>query len=290
MKLPMVGPMTRATTTEELAAVAGVAGDLGIGPITPVVVSLAKHSIFQLAPLPVVARLRSFGPARARADLARELGIARHLAARDAPIVRPARGIDPGPHLRGRCAMTLWEFMPHRPVASDADAFAIALALRQFHEAFASFGEALPLFSDPIDTVGEMLADRRSVPHVAAADRAFLSGLYVRLREALSGYTYRSVPIHGDAHPGNALLTDGGAVWGDLETACLGPVEQDIACLPASAWPAFGAFDHDLTRCLADLKSLCVVVWCRADQGRGPELDQAAAYHLTLLRERFGQC
>ena len=127
----------RATTAEELEAVAGVAAGLGVGPVTPVVVSLAKHTIVRLAPLPLVARVHSRGGlSEARAGLAREVSVAGYLAARHAPVIRPAGSIDPGPYVRGRCAMTIWEFTPHRAVASDADAWLAARALRQFHEAF----------------------------------------------------------------------------------------------------------------------------------------------------------
>ena len=279
----------RATTSEELEAVAGVAAELGVGPVTPVVVSLAKHTVVRLAPLPLVARVRStVGLGEARADLAHEVSVANYLAARHAPVVRTARSIDPGPHVRDRCTMTIWEFTPHRAVASDADAWLAARALRQFHEAFAPFGDALPLFTAAIDGCGDLAATSKWTPSLGAGDRQFLSRLYAQLREALSGYTYRSTPLHGDAHLGNALLTKAGAVWGDLESVCSGPREWDVACLPVSTWPAFDGVDLDLTRCLADLRSLCVAVWCWADYDRSLQVNEAAEHHLRSLRTRFG--
>ena len=70
----MLVRVMRATTAEELEAVAGVAAGLGVGPVTPVVVSLAKHTIVRLAPLPLVARVHSGdGLSEARAGLAREV-------------------------------------------------------------------------------------------------------------------------------------------------------------------------------------------------------------------------
>jgi hypothetical protein len=285
----MLVRVMRATTAEELEAVAGVAAGLGVGPVTPVVVSLAKHTIVRLAPLPLVARVHSrAGLSEARAGLAREVSVAGYLAARHAPVIRPAGSIDPGPYVRGRCAMTIWEFTPHRAVASDADAWLAARALRQFHEAFAPFGEALPLFTVGIGACGDLVATRSRTPGLGAEDRQFLSTLHARLREALSGYAYRSTPLHGDAHLGNALLTKAGAVWVDLEAVCSGPREWDIACLPVSTWPAFDGVNLDLTRCLADLRSLCVAVWCWADYGRSLQVNEAAEHHLRSLRTRFG--
>ena len=253
-----MAPVIRATTAEALETVASVAAALGVGPVTPGVVSLARHTLVRLAPLPFVARLRpAIDPGQARADLAREVGVAEYLAARHAPVIRPARTIDPGPHVRDRCVMTFWEFTPHRAVAGDADAWLAARALRQFHEAFAPFGEDLPPFTRSIDAVGGLIATRRRTPALGAEDRRFLSTLYARQHAALGGRAYRSVPIHGDAHLGNALRTEAGVVWGDLEAVCSGPREWDVASLPESAWTAFDGLDLDLTRSLADLRSLC---------------------------------
>ncbi len=184
--------------------------------------------------------------------------------------------------------MTIWEFTPHRAAASDTDAWVAARALRQFHEAFAPFGGDLPLFTGLIDSCGDLITTHGQITALGPKDLQFLSTLHARLRETLSGYTYRSVPIHGDAHLGNAFLTEAGCVWGDFETVCLGPREWDIASLPVSTWPAFDGFDLDFTRCLTDLRSLCVAVWCWADYGRSPQVDEAARHYLHFLQERFG--
>ena len=89
---------------------------------------------------------------------------------------------------------------------------------------------------------------------------------------------------HGDAHPGNLLLTRSGLVWTDFEDACLGPREHDIACLPPAAWPYFRAVDQALVRRCADLKSVCVAVWCGADASRSAEVREAAEYQLHRVR------
>lgn len=279
----------RATNAEELEAVAGVVAALGIGPVMPTVLARARHGIIRLVPLGVVARLWSGGALdRARAGLARELAVARHLAARNAPAIRPSREIDPGPHEHGRCVMTFWDFVPHR-AAREGDARAAALALERFHEGLASFDRPLPPFTDAIHDCGRLIADPDQLPRLAAEDRRFLGALHPRLCAALAGFDFSAVPIHGDPHLGNALVGGEGIVWGDLEAVCSGPREWDIACLPASTWTAFAGSDPDLTRCLADLRSLCVANWCWADYGRDAKLDEAAHHHLSLLRERLRQ-
>ncbi len=43
-----------------------------------------------------------------------------------------------------------------------------------------------------------------------------------------------NVPLHGDAHLRNMLMTNGQAVWIDWDDVCTGPIEWDIACLVVS--------------------------------------------------------
>ena len=38
--------------------------------------------------------------------------------------------------------------------------------------------------------------------------------------------------LHGEPHPGNLLRTKKGLLFGDLETACQGPIEFDVAHAP----------------------------------------------------------
>jgi hypothetical protein len=271
-----------------MAAVRAVAARLRVGPIEPVVVALAKHTTVRLAPLPLVARVQSaVSPSQAGGSLASELSIARYLAFRQAPTVRPATGIDPGPHLEGRCAMTLWEFVPHRAAETEADMQLAARALRRFHRAFESYGGALPLFTAAIDACEDTLAVPSRTPALEAGSRTFLSRLHIRLRGELSSHTYEHTPLHGDAHLGNVMLTDAGAVWADLEATCRGPREWDIVSLPEATWSEFNEVDADLIRCLADLRSLCVAVWCWADYGRSSAVNEAAEYHLQSLKARF---
>lgn len=278
--------MTVAPPMGELDAVAALAARLGLGPVTPVVLGRARHVVVRLDPCRLVARLAPPSGTDPQPGLAREVAVALHLAARHAPVVRPAACVDPGPHRVGPHAMTLWEFVPHAAVGEDR-AWAAALALGRLHAGLATYGADLPRLEHAIDAcAGLLVAD---VPALPAEDRAFLAALHARLRADLDGMAWRPVPIHGDAHLGNALLTHAGVVWTDLEAACLGPREWDIASLPPGAWPAFQGADPSLLDCLSALRGLCVALWCWAGHGRSRRVDEAACYHLGALRERFGQ-
>ena len=100
-------------------------------------------------------------------------------------------------------------------------------------------------------------------------------------------HVWQAVPLHGDAHLGNVLMTDGGAVWADLEATCIGPVEWDVASLPKSLWREFDKLNPELVSDLANLRSLCTATWCWADLNRSAEVKEAACYHLRRLRSRF---
>ncbi len=44
------------------------------------------------------------------------------------------------------------------------------------------------------------------------------------------------VPIHGDAHLGNVLITPHGARWNDFEDVSLGPRNGTLAGCPRPTW------------------------------------------------------
>lgn len=275
-------------TVDEADAIADVAAQLGLGPVVPAVLSLAEHAIVRLAPYPLVAKLRSAElPEEARVALGREVRIAAFLTEQQAPVVGPARIVDPGPHIRAACAMTLWDLVDHRAVGDEADARLAAQALGRVHEAMRPFDDDLPPFTAAIDAAGASIKSPDRSPRLAEDDRRFLSGVFDLLRDELSHCTHRLVPLHGDAHLGNALVTRDGVVWGDFEAACSGAHEWDVASLPESVWPVFEGLDHDLMRRLAALRSFCVAAWCWRRHGRDAAIDEAAEAHLGILRSRF---
>ena len=89
--------------------------------------------------------------------------------------------------------------------------------------------------------------------------------------------------MHGDVHLGNLLVAGDTAVWTDFEDACRGAAEIDIAGLPRALWLSFATADLDLIQICADLKSVCVAVWCAADP-RTAAMREAATYHFAEVR------
>jgi hypothetical protein len=76
---------------------------------------------------------------------AREVAVARHLAAAGAPIIPPSTAIEPGPHQHEGLVLSFWEFVE----ISDEpfDPFLAGRALRSCHEALIDFSGDLPILA-----------------------------------------------------------------------------------------------------------------------------------------------
>jgi Phosphotransferase enzyme family len=280
--------MFRLPLESELAAARDAAAEAGLGAVTPELLHLGNHTTVRLRPWPVVARVASGSSFDfSHHGLARELRVAAHLAARDAPSVRPISLAARGPYVENGCAVTLWEFVIGRPVASEQDELMAAGSLKLVHLALADFDAELPSFITKVESCETILSDPAQAPKLPARDRLFLERLYADLRRELAGIGGAWQPLHGDTHIGNVRITASGAIWMDLEAACLGPLEWDVVNLPAATWAEFSGLDLALVHLFAYVRSLCVAVWCWAEFERSAAAAEAAVYHLSELRRRF---
>ena len=235
----------------------------------------------------MVARVQSSEPLDTALHTAvREIAVARHLAKQGAPVLAPLDEGLAGPYVTASAVVTLWPYVEHEPPSDQADALLAAETLHAVHQAFNNYGGELPPYTQALDRCWSVLADVTASPALSEDDRDFLKTQYRRVRQEVEAMAGRPVPLHGDAHLGNFLLSDRGPVWTDFENACLGPPEQDIAGLPPTAWERFRDADQRLIERYADLKSVCVAVWCWADISRSAEIREAAEHHLNRLRRR----
>ena len=150
-----------------------------------------------------------------REHFAREVDIARHLAAVGAPAVRP---VEPaGPHERDGRVLTFWELVPDGP---EPDGAALGAALRACHDALRDYPGELPPLRALLDEAGEVA---RLALH--GDDRALVLDGLARVSERLPD---GGQAVHGDAGLLNVLP---GPVWNDWEDAVRAPVDWDLACL-----------------------------------------------------------
>jgi Ser/Thr protein kinase RdoA (MazF antagonist) len=262
---------------------------LGMGRVNPLFLHDSQHVSVRLLPYHVVARaMRVSGP-EAMARLTLEVDIARHLVGNGAPVAGPAADWPGGPHIQDGFVITLWEFVEH--VAANGDnprhVSEATDALRRVHRALSDYRGELPSFWLKLDRCDHLLENEATIPGLGPMDRAFLRSTYGCLRETVMRTPFEPVPIHGDAHLGNVLITPQGAVWNDLEDVSLGPCEWDVGWLAEADLAQFEPVNQDLLSACHYLRSFCTSVWCWA-RYNVPEKREAAEYHLEYLRAEFG--
>jgi molybdopterin-guanine dinucleotide biosynthesis protein A len=259
-----------------LGAAAEAAAAQGLDGLEPRILSDWNDTIVRLRPEPLVARVAT-SPFRAdpKAELAREVALAREVTARGGPMLPPATEPPAGPHRAGGLMLTFWPYV--EAVAGEPSPGELAASLRALHE-------ALPASLPPLATTVERTA-ALELPALPEDDRRFLAGTLDDLRRRLDAYGLPERPLHGGPHRGNLLRTSDGLRWIDLGTACRGPLEWDMAYLPPEAAALFPGLEPEALEVASLLMSACVAAWCWAQLGRAPEVDEAAHFHLRRLRE-----
>lgn len=276
--------MDRASLDEEMTAVSALCRDLGFGEVIPTTLKAAHHTTLLLSPLGIVARVQSSEPIDDASETAtREVAIARHLACKSAPALAPLEDLA-GPHVIAPCVVTLWPYVDHARAAGDSDSAVAASTLDAIHRALLDYRGDLPVYTEALDHCWSVLADDDACAGLGWKDRELLKAQYRRLRSEAEATTSPWVPLHGDPHLGNLLIGEHEPLWLDFEDACRGPREYDIACLPAGAWSQFADVDQALVRIYADLRSICIAVWCWDDLDRSGDARASARHQLDRVR------
>jgi hypothetical protein len=219
--------------------------------------------LVHLVPAPFVARVPvTLARLRAPEWFAQTLALARFLSAAGAPVAPPAEAVDPGPHPDDGLLVELWAFVDHDPARFDASA--AGKTLREVHEALLSYPEPLPAH-DRLEEIGGLVDGLAPSELVSAGDLAALREAHARLAKLA---VPAGRPIHGDSHFRNVLWSAAGPLWTDLENACSGPVEYDLACLAwrgdagtEAALAAYGVHDPALVDLVTPFLALFLAAW-----------------------------
>jgi hypothetical protein len=134
-----------------------------------------------------------------------------------------------------------------------------------------------------IAKANHMLEDDSFIADVDHADRELLRDSYERGLAALEGASLEKRRLHGEPHNGNRISTSKGIRWIDFESACIGPLEWDLAFQPNEVVQLFPEADLGLLALLQRLNSARVATWCLGS--RHPEMQEHGEQHLTLLRQ-----
>lgn len=266
--------MSAAQAAVEVARAHGLACD------DPIVLRDAWHVLVHLRPLPLVARVTSGAAGVDPQDVARELDVVRHLARAGAPVVAPSDLLDPGPHEHGGHTLVFWRYLA---AEGPVDAAAAGRGLRTIHDALADYAGDLP-DAGRADDVRAMLA-----PLAPSSDVDLLLELAGRELPAHQA-------LHGDAHLFNCIPTTAGPIWHDLETACRGPREYDLAALveddrsqgpdrdAQTALAAYGPYDEGLLEHALPVYAAWVAASFMAALTRRPDAAPALERQMQFLR------
>ena len=243
------------------AAASAVAAAHGVRADAPQVLHDGVNVVVHLAPAPVVARVATLTPLL-RPDVdqpfTREVALARALAGAGAAVVPPSDLLPPGPHRQDGLTLSFWqhvEVLPEQPTAVQA-----GRSLAELHEVLAGLP---PLDGTPLDRPLADLAvftDRGPDLGADPAAVARVAELVPALAPRLAGPVGA---LHGDAHPGNLLVTRGGLRWTDFEDTSPGPPAWDLASLRATG-RLDGRAALDAMPAAPDDAELAPFLWLRA--------------------------
>jgi Phosphotransferase enzyme family len=266
-----------------LAAVQEVARRLGLDPSGAAVIAESNNTIVRLPAEGLVAKASTSRlEGRGEDALERELWLGRRLADRGAPVAAPAPDPIAGPHHASGVTLTLWHHVVPGEEPKNAERL-LGEAIAGFHLALADAAGELPLLGERIDEAHRLLQDAAATPSLTAADRLVAGRARDRMRALVTSLDGRTA-LHGEPHEGNIVWRPGGPFLIDFEAACRGPVEWDLAYLPAGALEAFSNRDDQAIASLRAGVSFCVAAWCLANPDPTPAVAEAARIHWNALR------
>lgn len=247
---------------------------LSLSPIHPRILGRFSNLVVALDPHPYVARIAT-GTALLRdtaAFAAREVEVARFVAASGVPIATPCEPPLAGPHDIEGVTLTLWhlhslEPAPPNPTESGR-------RLHRCHQVLRSPNAPRAPRLGPFREIERALA-HPWVHEVTTADaRNWLRSAAQQCEQRLVSSGAPGQTVHGDAHRKNVLSTAEGPLWADWEDAVEAPIEWDLACLVTpshitgldrdwafAALSAYGAYQPEVLDLCIQARAAFAIAW-----------------------------
>lgn len=224
-----------------LRAATDLARALGLGDVVPQVLSDRGSLMVRLPGTGLVARVCTHTGAQRRDPgwwLGQEVAVGRIAQEAGALVVPPAP--EAGPHEVDGLWISLWTDLGDQDSRATPEESAAALA--EWHRLLGDAGQNLPVMPIIRAMITEPLEYAERLGHLDPVTRAALTREHEEALAAVEGLGARQVLLHGDAHRGNLLRdADGLWRWNDLEEACRGPIEWDLAILGSTPDEETGA-------------------------------------------------
>jgi hypothetical protein len=262
-----------------VAAATSIASALGLRVDEANVLHASNRVAVRLLPSDVLARvaLRTHGAAAFEVDLAARL------AATDSPVGHLDPRVAPRVYERDGFTITLWTYYEPQ-AARELGPTAYADALSRLHAGMQQVDVTTPHVADRITEAQLLVGSRDRTPGLGDADRDLLVNTFSRVMAVIAERGAAEQLLHGEPHPGNVLHTKNGPLFIDLETACRGPVEFDLAHVPTEVSDCYAGIDPALLDDCRVLVLAMVAAWRSDPEDRFPGGSQAARELLAALR------
>jgi aminoglycoside phosphotransferase (APT) family kinase protein len=258
------------------AAATALAEELHLRVDDAVVIHNSNKLALRLLPSGVFARVALVGQEVA----ALEVELAVRLAATASPVAAP----EPRVYERDGFTVTLWTY--YEVVAPGLDLpGAYADVLQRLHTGMRSVEIATPHFLDRVAEAERLVTQPDETPALAEADRHLLLSTLQSARERIHSRGAAEQLLHGEPHPGNLLSTRDGLLFIDFETCCRGPIEFDVAHVPAEVSARYPDVDQVLLAECRRLVLAMVAAWRWDIRDEFPDGHQHGRDILSLLRQ-----
>jgi hypothetical protein len=263
-----------------VAAAISTASALGLSADRASVLHVSNRIAMRLLPADVLARVAV--PTHEAAAF--EVALAGRLAATSSPVAPLDPRVAPRVYARGGFTITFWSYYYEPQTARDLSSAEYADALARLHAGMQHVDLTTPHFTDRVREAQELVASRDRTPELGDADRDLLVNTFGRVMSAIAARGASEQLLHGEPHPGNVLNTTNGPLFIDLETACRGPVEFDLAHVPIEVSECYRGIDHALLDDCRVLVLAMTAAWLSDPEDRFPGGSQAARELLAALR------
>jgi Ser/Thr protein kinase RdoA (MazF antagonist) len=270
-----------------VAAALSSASALDLTADNAIVLNDSNRLVLRLLPCDMVARVAHI---EHQAGAAFEVELARRLAQTGSPVATLDPRVEPRVYVRDGFVVTLWTYyegVPPREVVPAEYAHALA----RLHVGMRQIDVTTPHFTDRVTQAQWLVGSRDHTPDLPDADRELLSNTLRSLRRAVVERGGAEQLLHGEPHPGNLLRTKHGLLFADLETACRGPVEFDIAHAPEAVSTHYPHADQQLVQQCRVLMLAMIVTWRwhrDDDLPNGRRLGQTWLNELRAALEHYG--
>jgi len=263
-----------------MAAATSVAAALDLTADDAIVLHDSNRLVLRLMPCDVVARV---APLVYQAGAELEVEIAGRLAETDCPVAALEPRVEPRVYVRDGFAINMWTY--YEPVASrELPPADYAHALERLHAGMRQIDITTPHFMDRVADTLHWIASRDVTPELTDTDRGLLVNTLGSLRRSIFNRGAAEQLLHGEPHPWNVLNTKNGPLFIDFENCCRGPIEYDLAWVPAEVSDQYPDADQEL---IGECRGLVLAIiaahrWRRDDEH--PSRPQRAEW-LSAVRQ-----